>query len=408
MRERKVVFVAPFLAETTLRFVAAVAKLPGVRMALVTQDQPARVPAGLRPHVAFVRRTSDAFGAGSLLDAVREAAAKIGGVDRVIGTLEQLQVPLAQVREALGVEGVSAASAEAFRDKSKMKDVLRAAGVPCARHQLVESVGAARAFAADVGFPLVVKPPDGAGAKATYRVSELGELTRLIEQFRPGPGRPVLLEEFVTGEEHSFDTVSIRGKAVWHSLSHYDPTPLDVLENPWIQWCVLIPREIDHPHYDDIRAVAAKALRALGMHTGVSHMEWFRRRDGSVAVSEVGARPPGAQICSLISYAHDIDFYAAWGKLVVYDTFEFPQRKYACGAAYLRGQGEGRVRGVHGLEQAQKELGPLVVEARLPRPGQPAASGYEGEGYVILRHPDTGTVKRALERLIRTVQVELG
>lgn len=408
MRERKVVFVAPFLAEATLRFVAAVANLPGVRLAIVSQDATARLSAGVRARVAVFQRTTDALSAGSILDAVRKAGAQLGGIDRVLGTLEQLQVPLARVRQALGVEGVSVEAAEAFRDKSRMKDVLRAAGVPCAQHRLVEAPQDAEAFANEVGFPLVVKPPDGAGAKATYRVRSMAELAKLIPQFRPSKERPVLLEEFVTGEEHSFDTVSIRGSAVWHSLSHYDPTPLAVLENDWIQWCVLIPREIDDPHYDDIRAVASKALRALGMHTGVSHMEWFRRKDGSIAISEVGARPPGAQICTLISYAHDIDFYAAWAKLVVFDTFDTPPRKYAAGAAYLRGQGAGRVRGVRGLEQAQRELGSLVVEARLPRTGQPASDSYEGEGYVILRHPDTGTVKRALDRLVQTVQVELG
>jgi len=125
-------------------------------------------------------------------------------------------------------------------------------------------------------------------------------------------------------------------------------------------------------------------------------------------VSEVGARPPGAQIVSLMSYAHDLDFYRAWARLVVFEEFTPPERRYAAGAAYLRGQGTGHVRAVHGLERAQRELGPLVVEARLPRPGQQAASSYEGEGYVLFRHPETSVVERALKRVVELVQVELG
>ena len=39
---------------------------------------------------------------------------------------------------------------------------------------------------------------------------------------------------------------------MWHSLTHYYPTPLEVLRNPWIQWSVVLPREIDDPRYDDI------------------------------------------------------------------------------------------------------------------------------------------------------------
>ena len=62
---------------------------------------------------------------------------------------------------------------------------------------------------------------------------------------------------------------------------------------------------------NDIRAAGHRALAALGMGTGLSHTEWFRRADGSIAISEVGARPPGAQFTTLMSYAHDVDFYRA-------------------------------------------------------------------------------------------------
>jgi hypothetical protein len=179
------------------------------------------------------------------------------------------------------------------------------------------------------------------------------------------------------------------------------------METPWMQWCVLLPREIEGPRYDPIREAAFDSLNALGMVTGLSHLEWFSRADGSVAISEVAARPPGAQFTTLISYAHDTDFYRAWAQLMVTDTFEVPQRSFAAGAAYLRGLGHGRVKAVHGLDQAQKELGDLVIEARLPEPGQPASGSYEGEGYVILRHPATEVVEKGLSRLVSLLRVEL-
>ena len=65
------------------------------------------------------------------------------------------------------------------------------------------------------------------------------------------------------------------------------------------------------------------------------------------------------------------------------------------------------MRAVHGVEQLQRELGNLVVEARLPQPGQPASSSYEGEGYVIVRHPETDVVQDALRRIVSGVRVEL-
>jgi hypothetical protein len=87
--------------------------------------------------------------------------------------------------------------------------------------------------------------------------------------------------------------------------------------------------------------------------------------------------------------------------------FDPPERRYAAGTAYLRGQGRGRVRAVHGAEELQSEIGHLVVEARLPQPGQPASSSYEGEGYVIVRDPDTEVVRDALHRIITEIRVEM-
>jgi hypothetical protein len=401
-----VVFVAPFFLETTLRFVRASAELPGIRFALISQDPVEKLPDSIRKLLSAHEVLENALDADSIAAGVRRIAGRLGAVDRLLGALEQLQVPLAEVRESLEIEGLRAGPAARFRDKALMKETLRAAGVPCARHLLARSSGDADTFLDEVGYPVIIKPIDGAGGKDTHRVEGPDDLTRALGSGAFSGGQPVLLEEFVKGAEHSFDCVSIHGKPVWHSLSHYYPAPLEVMENPWIQWCVMIPREVDHPRYNDIREVASRALDALGMGTGLSHMEWFRRQDGSLAISEVGARPPGAQFMTLISYAHDIDLYRAWARLMVFDMFDPPDREYSAGAAYLRGQGGGPIRAVHGLDQLRKEMGDLVVEARLPVVGRPRSSSYEGDGYLILRHPDTEVIREALRRIVQVVRVE--
>jgi hypothetical protein len=403
-----VVFAAPWFTENASRFIEAIAGVPDVRLAVVTQDRQENLAAHIRDRVAAHWRVEDVFDVGQVVGAARTLSAHFGPIHRLFGTFEQLQVPLAEAREVLGVEGMPVEAAHNFRDKARMKTVLRDAGVPCARHRLVEDEAGAMIFAGEVGFPLVVKPPAGAGAQGTYRVEDVTSLREALRLTQPRAGLPVLLEEFVVGDEHSFETISIEGRAVWHSLTHYYPTPLEVLRNPWIQWCVVLPREVDDPKYDDIRAAAFSALEALGMDTGLSHMEWFRRRDGSVAISEVGARPPGAQITTLVSRANDIDFLGAWARVMIYGEFTPPERRYAVGAAYLRGQGTGQVKAIHGLDAAERELGRLVVDVKLPHPGQHPTGSYEGEGYVILRHPETQVVEQALLRLVSLIRVELG
>jgi biotin carboxylase len=296
-----------------------------------------------------------------------------------------------------------------FRDKARMKDVLRAAGVPVARHALVSSLDEARPFVEEVGFPVVVKPPAGAGSVATFRVERADQLARAVAAAAPDAGHPALVEEFVLGDEHSLETVSVDGRAAWHSLTRYYPTPLEVTRQPWIQWCVVLPREVDDARYDDIREVGARALAALGMTSGLTHMEWFRRRDGSLAVSEVAARPPGAQITTLVSRSTDTDFVRAWAELMVAGTFAPPERKYAAGAAFLRAQGKpgGVIRAVHGLDRLSAATRALVTDAQMPIVGAGPRPSYEGDGWVIVRHPETAAVERALSEIISAVRVEL-
>jgi len=400
----RVVFVAPYFMDATLRFVEAMASVPQVSLGLVSADPVEKLPAKVRARLAGHYRVDKPLDATQLLHATDELRQHLGGVERLVGALEQLQVPLGQVRDRLGIEGMGEAAARRFRDKAVMKDALRRAGLPCARHRATATAHDVRAFVEEVGLPVILKPRDGAASIGTYRVTTPAALDRALRMFVPE-----MVEELVVGHERSFETASIRGVPQWDSHTRYDPAPLTVLENPWIQWTVILPREEETSDSRAIRPVAHAALKALGMHTGISHMEWFRRADGSVAVSEVGARPPGAQIVTLNSWAHEVDVYERWAELVALDRWSMPPRKYAVAAAFFRGQGEGsRVVRLHGLDQAQAELGHLVVEAKLPTPGQPKARTYEGEGYAIVRHPETSVVERAIRRLVSLVRVEVG
>ena len=401
-----VVFAAPRLSENAFGMVVAAATLPDVRLAVITHDG-AEGLQHLQARVAHwqvenILDVEQLVGAGEGLSRLH------GTIDRFFGAYEQLQGPLAEARARLGVEGMSAEAATNFRDKAQMKSLLRRAGLPCARHCLARTTAEAIAFASASGFPLVVKPPAGAGAIATFRVDNLAALQGALQQTPPTAKTPVLLEEFVQGEEHSFETVSIDGVHVWHSLTHYYPTPLTVIDNPWIQWSVVLPREVDAPQYDDIRTAARRALDVLGMRTGISHMEWFRRSDGTVAISEVAARPPGAQITQLMSYAHDFDVVHEWARAMIFGQFNVPERKYAAGAAFLRGQGTGRIMAVHGVDEINRELGSMIVAAKSPAIGATPSPSYEGDGWVIIRHPQTEVVEAAITKIVATIRVELG
>jgi biotin carboxylase len=403
---RNVVFVAPFPMETTLRFARAVAGLPGVRMLGIAQT-PARGKD--RARFADVVTVRDGLDTRQLIEAAQQLERRHGKLHRIVGVLEPLQVQLAEVRRALGVPGTTPDVADLFRDKGRMKDELRRHGLPCARHAVIRTWEDAEAFVRQVGFPLVLKPTAGMGCKSTWRIRSVDELRAALGALHASPERPALAEEFLRGREYSFETLTLGGDVHFESCSRYYPAPLEVMETPWIQWVVVLPRVIEGPEFDDARALGRKAVKALGLETGMTHMEWFRRDDGSVAIGEIAARPPGANIVLANSFAHDTDMYRAWARAVVDNAFDGPYpRKYAVGCAFLRGIGRGRVTAVRGVEKANAAIGHLVVESHLPNRGAPRADSYEGDGYVVVRHPDTEVVKAAVTTLIETIQVEYG
>ena len=401
---RNVVFAAPFPLETTMRFARAAARLDGVRLLGVVQEAPGGEDARL---FADVVRVADGLDAQQLCDAARVLQSRHGGIHRLLGILEPLQVQLAEVRRALGVPGTDPHTADLFRDKARMKEELRRHGLPCARHRLITSWQDAEAFVAEVGLPLVLKPPAGMGCKATWRIDTADQLKSALAALHASPGSPALAEEFLRGREYSFETITIAGEVRFTSFTRYFPTPLEVMESPWIQWVVVFPRVVEGPEFDDARELGLRAVRALGLETGFTHMEWFRRDDGTLAIGEIAARPPGAHIVLGNSYAHDADMYRAWARAVVDGAFDGPfERKHAVGIAYLRGVGRGRVARVTGVERAQELVGRVVAESRLPQPGTPRSDSYEGDGYVIVRDPDTEVVKAAMKTVIETIRVD--
>lgn len=400
---RNVVFAAPFPLETTMRFARAAARLEGVRLLGIVQQPPPGDDAKL---FADVVRVEDGLDTGQLIEAARVLERRHGPLHRVLGILEPLQVQLAEVRRALGVPGTDPATADLFRDKARMKEELRRHGLPCARHRLIRTWADAEAFVAEVGLPLVLKPPAGMGCKSTWRIQSTDELRAALRALHASPERPALAEEFLRGREHSFETITVGGQVRFQSCTRYYPTPLEVMETPWIQWVVVLPRDIDGPDYADARALGVKAVSALGLETGMTHMEWFRRDDGSLAIGEIAARPPGANIVLANSYAHDQDIYRAWARAVVDEAFDGPyERKYAVGVAFLRGVGHGRVATVEGVDRANHKVGHLVVESKLPTRGAPRSDSYEGDGYVVVRDPDTEVVKAAMATIIETIQI---
>jgi biotin carboxylase len=402
---RNVLFITPN-PSNTMEYVRPAASLDGVRMLGIAQQVPGSEDAAVFADLVTVESTDDAT---QLVAAARVLESRHGKIHRVLGIRESLQVPIAEVRRALGVRGPGPEVAERFRNKARMKDELRRHGLPCARHRVLRSWNDAEALIADHGLPVVVKPLDGNNCTGVWRARTIDELRRAVSALHASPENPVLAEEMLVGREGSFDAITIDGRVRFYSISQYSPTTLEAMETPGGRWVVVLPRNISGPEWSDAIELGHRVIGALGLDTGVTHMEWFRRDDGSLAVSEIAGRPAAGNHMPLTGWAHDADLDRAWARAVVDDAFDGPyDRCYAVGCAYLRGLGRGQVQRVTGVERVRELFGPLIVETRLPELGAPAVAHYDGDVCFTVRHPDTDVVLAAMTTISETIVIEYG
>jgi hypothetical protein len=310
--------------------------------------------------------------------------------DRIECLWEPGMVLAAKLREALGVPGLSVAKTLPFRDKEIMKATLDQSGIRTPRHYRCTSVAACWDAAQQIGFPIILKPIAGAGSADTYRVNDADELRAVLPKLRHVP--EVSVEEFVEGEEFTFDTITANGKILYFNVAWYRPRPLVARSNEWISPQVIALRQVDQPMLKEGVRMGYQVIEALGFESGFTHMEWYRKADGEVVFGEIGARPPGAHQVDQMNYACDIDIFREWARAVCYGTFDAKiQRKYNVATIYKRARGQGLIRRYENYRALQHRYRDEIVEDTILPIGTPRRNWRHtlvSDGFIMLRHPE--------------------
>lgn len=348
--------------------------------------EPAR--AALSAYVQIGSFTDEA----AVLDRVREIARRVT-LDRVECLWEPYMILAARIREMLGLPGLTVEQTVPLRDKEAMKRVLDAAGIRTPHHYSATTVEQVREACERIGFPVVVKPIAGAGSADTYRVDSTDDLDRIVPRLARVP--EVSVEEFVVGEDMTYETLCTDGRIAFESVATYEPRALVMKENEWISPSTFVFRDPEAAEFDAGREMGHRVIDALGFQTGYTHMEWYRTPSGEAIFGEIGGRPPGARLVDLINYASDIDTYVGWAETVVHGRFSQPvERKYHSAWVFKRARGQGTIQRYEGLEAILAEFGPWICAVELNPIGSPRRdwrSQLMGDGMVVLRHPDRTT-----------------
>ena len=218
--------------------------------------------------------------------------------------------------------------------KSKMKESYRAAGVPVARHHMVCTIDAARDFIQTVGYPVIVKPDNGCGAEATYKLKNDEDLQSFFAKL---PSVPYIMEEYISGTIVSFDGVADSHCVPLFYTSNVFPTPLlDIVSQKgdlayWTQKSVPAA----------LKDVGFRTIKAFGAKSRFFHCEFFQLNDdkpglgkkGDYVALEVNMRPAGGYTPDMINFANSVDCYQIWADMVCYDevrNLDLNGPKYYC------------------------------------------------------------------------------
>ncbi len=390
----RVVFLSPSYPPEMIQYTRGLAEV-GARVYGVGDTPREGLPREVRPHLHDYLQVPRILDEEDVMDRV-STWLRGTAIDRVLSNWEPLVLLAARLRERWGIPGMSTDVVRGFRDKEIMKERVRAAGLRVPRSRRVRTEGEVRAAAEEIGFPLILKPIAGAGSADTYRVTNRRELDDAIRATR-GVGE-ASCEEYVEGEEFTFDTVCVDGKPVYENVAAYLPKPIEMRSIEWISPVIITVRDMYQPRLMPGVELGRKVLGALGMGDGFTHMEWFLTPKGEAVFGEIGGRPGGAHIVDQMNYTSDIDLFREWARVACWRTFEAPtERKYNVGIVFKRAQGQGRITRIEGLGSFLRDAGPWLVEERLLRPGTPRRNWKNtllSDGHVVVRHPDWSEAHR--------------
>lgn len=402
-----VVLVEPRFPTNQKLFVRALAEL-GVTVTAIGEGSKSSLDHELRHWLRHYEEVSNVTSEAELTRAMRFITSH-AHVDRIEATVEAHIMAVAKVREAFGVPGTSVRTAWLCRDKPAMKEALRQGGVPCARSTAAASIAEIIAFAEEVGFPLIVKPRDGAGASGAARVDSVRDIEIAALNLHVDKGRSVAVEEFLEGHEGFYDTLTQRGEVVHEFVSHYYPNVLEAMRTRWISPQIVATNRVDMgSSYDAVKALGRRVIEVLGIESSATHMEWFYGPKG-LKFSEIGCRPPGVKAWDLYNVGNDMDLYREWARAICgLPPAQRPSRRYAAGMVALRPDRDGVIAGYEGVDAIANAFGPHLFDWYLPsegHPTQPVEAGFMANAWVRMKHENYDELRRMLDLVGQTIKV---
>ena len=261
---------------------------------------------------------------------------------------------VAAVAEAIGLVGISSATAVKATNKAEMRKALKAANVPVPAFFKVSDIEQYRVAAKKFSGPFVVKPADSSGSRGIYLVKDITDtedIERAYHHSRPhSRSGDVVVEEYMTGPEVSVETLTVNG--VCHVIQITDKITTGAPH--FVEMGHTQPSRLADPVKMQIAEVAKAANRAIGIENGPSHTEIIVTEEGPKIV-ELGARLGGDCITThLVPLSTGVNMVQCCIRIALGQTPDIVPKCSKVSAIRYFSQRSGVVKSIAGVEEARK------------------------------------------------------
>ncbi|GAA3723451.1 ATP-grasp domain-containing protein [Salinactinospora qingdaonensis] len=312
----------------------------------------------------------------------------VGGVTRalaagppggIVAFAEPHVVAAALAQERLELPGPSLHAATISRNKAMQRSQFGACGVAQPEYLVTEELEQARPWLLE-RLPVVVKPLDGSGSHGVELIADKDAVDEVVAR-RGGEGK-LLVETAVQGPEYSWEALVGDGEVLFENITAKETTPPPY----FVELCHRTGHAFESPLAEQVNHLTRSVLRAIGMRTGLMHLE-FRVGPQGPVLMEVAVRTPGDYLVDAVNLAYGTDLYEAVVRLALgMPVPEMAHRPRSYAATVFLTCDPGRVTQISGEEEVAAH--PDVARIRLRYgPGHVAGaltSSDERLGHVLV------------------------
>ena len=326
------VFISPNFPKTYYQFPKAWKEVGGTSLC-IGEDPYDSLPQVLKDSMDEYYRVDSMMDYDQMYRALAWFAHKHGKIDWLESNNEFWLEQDARLRTDFNItSGDNSASVMRFKTKSNMKAFYKKAGVPTARYHLTTTLPEGKKFIKEVGYPVIVKPDDGVGANATWKITNDEELE---DFYRQNLKTQYIMEEFVPGTIVSFDGITDQNGKIIFCTSHVFPDPIMDIVNTRAECFYYSVREIP----EDLKTLVSRVIEAFDIKARFFHTEYFRLTEdkpglgnkGDIVGLEVNMRPPGGYTPDMMNFANDINVYRIYANMAMFNEGLYKtDRPYFC------------------------------------------------------------------------------